>query len=425
MPQLDPRLIIPLLSIQNPVNFQNNIEWNSRADLLLEQQEQTTEIEQKMTEQVNQILGSQLSDSPWKKILSSLKPRLQLDFLRRLINQRHPNVYDWRNLFIKIEYQFQYSSHYRLVLAMGLIASFFAISEMILLVFPQPDNWLNGFLGLAISLILVFWISLWNGIEERLEPKTFIQLGLFGLFSFTVQIKRLFSGSLVWNRISLLFLSVSGQGDESAGIVGLFIVCFIFFAIFAGTASVINPGDIAAVTIAVVTATGSAFLSAVMNTGMTDMNANFSAVAVHTTVSSLIAFIGAVALVFISAAFNDIVFASDAFNHVVNATVIAALNAGIASAAGALIEMGLGFWYRAKSQTDFTRFLAIFAFPYFCWFPIVVVFSTLFMLRYLTWQYTSLIWVILLGTCTALWLYGQNKHRKASNPLKGILDVAQ
>ena len=98
---------------------------------------------------------------------------------------------------------------------------------------------------------------------------------------------------------------------------------------------------------------------------------------------------------------------------------------GAFAGAAALIGMGLGFWYRAKSKTDSLRFLAIFAFPFFCWFPIVVVFSTLFMLRFLTWQYTVLTWLIVLGTCTALWLYGQNKHRKASNPLKGILDVAK
>ena len=101
-------------------------------------------------------------------------------------------------------------------------------------------------------------------------------------------------------------------------------------------------------------------------------------------------------------------------------------DAGVVSAGtGAVMGMGLGFWYRAKSKTDWMRFLVIFAFPYFCWFPIVVVFSTKFMLRYLTWQYTALTWLIVLGSCTALWLYGQNKERIASNPLKGILDVAK
>ena len=363
LPQLDPRLIIPLLSIHDAVDFQGDNRWNSLADSLLAEQEQTSEIEQKIIRQVNHILGIQFSLSRWAIILSSLKPRLQLDLLHRLINQRSPTHNDWRNLFLEIKYyQFQHSYHYRLVLAVGLIASIVAMLEMILLVFRQPDNWLNGFLGLAIYLISVFWISLWQGIEESLEPKTFIQFGLLGIFTFGTEIQRLFKDRLVWSKISLFDKSVA-VAFAVAPVAFAFAVVAIAFAFAVGAP--VGPVGPVAVAVAVAVA--------------------------------------------------------GAGDGAVGAGVFAS------AVAGALIGMGLGFWYRAKSQTDWMRFLAIFAFPYFCWFPIVVVFSTLFMWDYLNlpWQYTVIIWLILLGTCTGLWIYGQNKERRASNPLKGILDVTK
>ena len=86
-----------------------------------------------------------------------------------------------------------------------------------------------------------------------------------------------------------------------------------------------------------------------------------------------------------------------------------------------LALMGLGAWVRAREQQDFVRFFAIFAYPFFCWSPIVFCFSTLALLEFLSWQYTVLFWLAVLGVGTALWMRGQKLEEQARNPLKGIL----
>ncbi len=386
LPKLDPRLIVPLLSIHNVVNFQSSNISNPITDLFLLKQEQTSEIEQKIIEKVNQLLGNNFSQNRWRIILSSLQPRLQLDLIYRLIHQRRPNQNDWLNLYLKIDYQFQYSYHYRLALAFGLIASVVAIFEVLLLIYDHPYNSFIGFLILAIYLTLVFWISLWQGIEKRLEPNTFIQLGLFGILTFRNEIKRLLNDYIVYFGIVPIYKSVAFTAFVIFAFTGVAafaftsVAAFVTFANFVAFVNGASIGEIVAVA-------GSAVAGAAVEGVALEGAAIFEGIAV----AAVVAVAGTVA-----------------------GTVV---GTGVAIIAGALIGMGLGFWYRAKSQKDWMRFLAIFAFPYFCWFPIVGVFSTLFMLRYLTWQYTALIWVIVLGICTALWLYGQNKERKASNPL--------
>ncbi|MEM9274831.1 MAG: hypothetical protein AAGA80_17995 [Cyanobacteria bacterium P01_F01_bin.143] len=386
MPKLDPRLIIPLLSIHNLADFQSNSKWNSLADLLLEQQEQTPEINQKIVKQVYIILGTQSHDSPWEKILSSLKPRLQLALLSRLINRRRPNIYDWRNLFLEIQYKFQSSYHYLLVIATVLIFSIIAIIESILLAYRQPDNLLIELLRLAIYLLVVFWIFLWRGIEEKLEPNTFIRFGLLGILTFGIEIQRLLKKRLVWVGISNSYESIRNP---------ILIIC-VFALIFALDSAL---GDRFALALALTSSFASIF-------------ASVFALAFADDGSFALAFARAFAGAFVLALVAGIISLDTNMSP-------------LALAAAALMGMGAGAWNKANNKIDWTRFLAILAFPYFCSFPIVVVFSTLFMLRYLTWQYTALIWFIVFGTCTALWRYGQDKERKASNPLKGILDVAK
>ncbi|WP_052035241.1 NACHT domain-containing protein [Xenococcus sp. PCC 7305] len=389
LPQLDPRLIIPLLSIHDPINIPSDPEWNSLTDSLLEQQKQTPEIEEKINEQVNHILGTPFSSASWSKILSTLKPRLQLDLINRFANQRRPNISDWRNLFLEIEYQFKSSYHYRLVLAMGIIASIMAIAEIVLLVLRQPDNWNNVAWGFPIYVLFVFWVSFWKGIEERLKPSTFLQLGLFGILTFGTKIQRLFKDNLVWAEISLV--------NESAFATSFGFYTFGFFGAFI-TGYVISSSSIVLANVANVAGV----------IGATGMFAIFGLSTIKdNTFWSL----------FVSALFAAALYLESA------------LAASFVVVVFSLIGIGIGVWDRAKTKKDWIRFLAILAFPYFCWFPIVVVFSTRFMLRFLTLQSISLNWLIILGTwfivlgtCTTLWRYGQDRERKASNPLKGILD---
>ena len=407
LPQLDPRLVVPLLSIHNVVEIQSklgkgmkfadkdaqklhaNISNYDRFAYRNRRNPTSTDsfIESKIIEQVNQILGSQLSHSRWGIILSCLKPRLQLDLLRRLINQRCPSYKDWHNIFldIDIKYKFQHSYHYRLVLAVGLITSVVAIAEMILLMFHQCNSSINFFSGLAIYILLVFWISLLQGIEE---PHIFLQLGLLGILTFGTEIRGLSIGRSVLARISLFF--------RSAAIVDCAVIVGTIFYVLAGVDS----------------------CGPVATTGMVINCITVSTFCTYAdVVTGVVCTVGVVVIfVFLALAGGDTV-------------AISALITAF------LIGIGIGVWHRVflvsgefkdEFEIDYCIiFLAIFAFPLFCWFPIVVFFSTLFMLRFLTWQYTALIWLIVLGTCTSLWLYGQNKERKASNPLQGILDVAK
>ena len=99
----------------------------------------------------------------------------------------------------------------------------------------------------------------------------------------------------------------------------------------------------------------------------------------------------------------------------------AGAGAGALALAVALALAGAGAGARAKEKKDFIRFLAIFAYPFFCWSPIVFCFSTLALLEFLSWQHTVLVWLTVLGVGTALWMRGQKLEEQARNPLKGIL----
>ena len=445
LPKLDPRLIVPLLSLHKLTDvevLQSNNRWNPLADSLLKQQEQTSEIEQKISEQVKNILGQEFSQNSWKIILSSLEPKLQLDLLNRLINRRCPTSKDWLNLFLEIKYEFQNSYHYRSVLAVGLIASVIAIIKIFSLIYHQPENSLNGFLGLAIYIILVFWFSFWQVIERGLEPNTFLEFGLLGIVTFETEIQRLLKDRLASEKILPFYKSVFV-------IVAAIVTLGTVFAVFEAGRIVLTAfadypdllrvlyhfvriAVMVPIAIVAARAIGRAVAGVIrafvgfVGAGAVAVAVTFVAIAADTAIAGTgvaiivagVAGAGAVAVNFAGAVVG-----------VAAAVTFVAVTADTATAgaviAAALIGIGLGIWDRAKSQTDFMRFLAIFAFPLFCWFPIVFVFSTLFMLRYITWQFTTLIWLIVFGTCTALWRYGQDKHRKASNPLKGILDVAK
>lgn len=106
---------------------------------------------------------------------------------------------------------------------------------------------------------------------------------------------------------------------------------------------------------------------------------------------------------------------------VAGASTVAMIGVRFGIFTGVLLSIGRLSWYGRKDNQNYFRFLAIFTFPLFCWFPILVSFATMFLLRFLSWQDTLLVWLISLGTCTGLWLYGQDKERQARNPLKGIL----
>ena len=198
---LDPRLVIPLCAIElvNQINKSKKFKnlWSPEADNLLAQKEQTPELDREIRNLIGQILTNRTYHH-WRSLFSRLPLQLQLDLLRRLINYRQPTSNDWVNLFHEVEYEFKNSWHYQLVLVLALAISLVAVVGIIQIIVPQPETWSNGLLGLAILVVLVFWSFLNRGIEETLEPTTFISFGLFGVFTFWSELFPLYRKKIPW-----------------------------------------------------------------------------------------------------------------------------------------------------------------------------------------------------------------------------------
>lgn len=89
-------------------------------------------------------------------------------------------------------------------------------------------------------------------------------------------------------------------------------------------------------------------------------------------------------------------------------------NSRAVAVAGTVAVAGLGFWARAAEKDDIGKYLAILSFPFFCWFPITLIYATLGLLNVFTWP-------IIFTIGTWCWVTGQRKDRQARNPLQGIL----
>ena len=83
--------------------------------------------------------------------------------------------------------------------------------------------------------------------------------------------------------------------------------------------------------------------------------------------------------------------------------------------------IGIGLWRSKRFDNKIVRSLAVLTFPFFCWFPLVAYFSTTALLRFLPWQNVALTWFIVIVTCTALWLRGQQLDYQSRNPLQGLI----
>lgn len=375
---LDPRLLIPLCVIENFTPKELNAQWDQTAESLLEQRENSAELDQKIVEKINEILKN--TDSRWRLFLPYLTPQLQLDLLRRLVDYRHPVPRDWVNIFKQLKYEFQNSWHYRVVLIISFLISIIAIIKMSLIIANQAENIGNWLLGLPIYIVIVFWFFLVVGIEKRSEVNIFMDFGLLGLMTLKKEIEQLYRNNLIWVGISLLEDSMV----LAMGAAGTWAVAMAVAWAVAGAVTVVWGGTVA-------WAGAMAVAMAVAGAGAWTVAGDRSwAVA------------GAVA----------------------GAVAWAGVWAGVWAGAGFLSGLGFGLWKRAEKKEDWLKYLAILAFPWFCTFPIVVIFSTLAMHDFLFWQWPQIIiaWIIIFGTCTALWQRGQELDHDARNPLYGILN---
>ena len=396
------------------------------------------------------VLLNWCSSPRWRYLFDSLTPELQLDLLDRLIIYRRPTIGDWRNLFREVKYEFKTSWHYRLVLILALAMSIVAIVEILQIIFLQPLNWSNGLLGFPILVIIIFWIFLWRGIEEKLEPTTFTRFGLFGVFTFWRELLRLFGENIVWNGMKSLMNSLSYTWTVPVAlVVGL-----------VGAIAWAGAGSVAGFVAVVLTVAGSVALTSADDVtwavAMAVAGTVTVPVAVVLTVAGTLAGTVVVALTVSWAVSwaDDVAMVGAGFVAVVGAgfvaLTVAVVGARTRSVAVALtvswaVPMamavvltvavstpvvlaltvsvaGIGAWVRARYKQDFGKYLTVFAFPFFCWSPIVFCFSTLAFLQFLSWQCTLFVWLTLIGVGTGLWLWGQKLEEQARNPLKGILD---
>lgn len=116
---------------------------------------------------MEKIFDSINPDAHWKYLFSGLPFTLQVNLLRRLIKGPQPTIDDWRNIFQPLGYEFKKSWHYRMILVFTGIASITAliplilnILEMIVAKWPQIPDIKFMILSLLVVQIVGFYILL-------------------------------------------------------------------------------------------------------------------------------------------------------------------------------------------------------------------------------------------------------------------------
>ena len=444
LPALDSRLVVPVCAIHMIDQVTLPKSWPQQAERLWEQQAHTLEIEEQRCQAIDKLLEPNGPNSRWRLLLSGITPKLQLDLLRLLIVYHQPDRNDWRNIWREVKYELRRGWHYRCVLLIAAALSIAAIFGMLHIVVHQQNNWIKGLFSLAYIVVLAFWSTLWKGVEKPLEPSTFFRFGLLGLVTFGLELCQLFHNHLVWSGIEPIFQSLKGKG--MARVVALTLALTLARAVAGAGARAVAAAVAAAVAWA---------LAVTWAWALARARARAGALGVAWALAVALAWAGALAVTWAGAwagagagawalagagvlagagawavAGAGAVAWALAMAGAVAVVVAGAVSGGgpwpvtvaLAVAVADLAGGGLGAWYRAKeSERDRIRFLAVFAFPWFCWFPIVGIFGTLGLRDFLslTWLQTVLVDLLLVGICTLLWRRGQQLEDMARNPLQG------
>lgn len=157
---IDPRIVIPLCSIQMIDKISLPEKLSVDADALLEQTNVDEELNKKIIKLVDDTLGIQQERSYWRFLLSALEPKLQLKLLYQLVNNRRPNQKDWTRIFQPLKYTFSKSWHYRVILIVAGIASLIALVQMFYPIALGSKNGIDWFMAMLYPLIVYFWIVL-------------------------------------------------------------------------------------------------------------------------------------------------------------------------------------------------------------------------------------------------------------------------
>jgi hypothetical protein len=256
-----------------------------------------------------------------------------------------------------------------------------AIIKLSSIIVDQSTNIESFLLVFPILMLSVFWIFFWRqGLKKRVDVSIFLNMGLFGIITFTKEIKKLYRHNLIGEEIESF--------SDFANIFLLLTGSITFFVSIAGTWSLVGWWLVFWIMISFLAASFSLMIIA-----------NFSKKSIYDTFGMILLLVSGLILAFRS-------------------------RWSLAIIVGFLSGLGLDLWIRAEKKQDWFKYLAILALPWFCTFPIVFIFSTLAMHDFLSWQWPQILlaWIIIFGTCTALWQRGQKLDHDARNPLYGILD---
>ncbi|WP_346291473.1 NACHT domain-containing protein [Sphaerothrix gracilis] len=426
---LDPRIVISCCGVELAEQITISEDWDpGYIDALLAITDETSEWQDKAQNLVENISTSNNFSSRWLFLLKGLPLKLQLGLLKCFMEATHkPTVFNWQNLFNVVNYNFQSGKSYFNVLLISGSLSAIAIGQMFFLINQNIKEWWNGAIFLGIYILLIFWLSLYQNEEQRFDASLFEKFGLWGATTFWIQIRQLLFNRVAWPEIFYVFQAVTIAGTTAgiaaiamavAGAKGWTIAVTGTFAMagagawagaWAGFRAVLLSGVVALagawawtgawaiawVWTVVVAWAGAWAWSGAWTVAM--------AVAGGVAVAVAVAMVVTITWVWTAGIFG----------------ALAGAAAGCFSIASVLSGVALGAWYRTNKTIDKRHFLAVFAFPWFCAAPIVLVFSTLGLHNLFTWPQTLAIQAVLLGTCCLLWWNGQRRHRQAQNPLQG------
>ncbi len=103
-PPLDPRLVVPVCTLRlKPSVLPKSL--SDSIKILLDQTAHSPQLDQACLRARDQLLDNQPDvDQPWRALIATLPPRVELDLLSRLIAQHQPNRSHWRSLFNVVKY---------------------------------------------------------------------------------------------------------------------------------------------------------------------------------------------------------------------------------------------------------------------------------------------------------------------------------
>jgi hypothetical protein len=398
--ELDPRLTVPLCTFQLKIPLLSRHPVPGRIQTLLERAEQNPQLNQACLRATNLLLNQPSEvDNQWRQLSLTLPPQVELDLLTRLINKRQPNRADWRGLFEVIEYDLRTSWHYLGVIFIALLLSAIAIIRIMTMVISQPDNIaLMSLLGLFSLIFSVFWLAMFYGVERPPEPIFFWNIGPRGLMTFLSEIPLILRDNTVWQDVKPLYQALT-EINYFPGKSGFSLI-----------ASGIVFGSIIIIL--------SSFLGVIIARS-----------AIVFGITGATAVTGAIAIT-VSSARNGVIAA------VVITTVLGVFTGGVgftaaSAVAGAYAGITLASWLELKRRPERKnlKVLAILAFPWFCWLPVVSIGSTWALYDLLSqispfskipiWQQTAAGVAIVAGIWAALWHRGQWLEARARNPFHG------